>query len=103
MQSTAKKFDVYKHISFGTEFLGAQWDEERQLWRFQTAPVNDLSNVTEAEAEILVVSSAALNRPSVPHFKGLENYKGKVFHTAQWDHSYDLTNKKVCVIGTGEH
>ncbi|MBD8088366.1 NAD(P)/FAD-dependent oxidoreductase, partial [Limosilactobacillus sp. c11Ua_112_M] len=32
---------------------------------------------------------------------GLENFQGKVFHSQQWDHDYDLKGKRVAVIGTG--
>lgn len=32
---------------------------------------------------------------------GLESFKGRVFHSSQWDHSYDLDGKRVAVIGTG--
>lgn len=31
----------------------------------------------------------------------MEDYKGKVFHTARWDHSFDWSNKRVAVIGNG--
>ena len=42
-----------------------------------------------------------LNRPAYPKLKGIENFKGKAFHSARWDHDYDLTGKRVAVIGTG--
>ena len=32
---------------------------------------------------------------------GSATFDGPVFHTAQWDHSVDLTGKRVAVIGTG--
>lgn len=31
----------------------------------------------------------------------MEHYKGKVFHTAEWDHSFDWQGKRVAVIGNG--
>lgn len=36
--------------------------------------------------------------PAVP---GLADFKGKLLHTAAWDDSYDLRDKKVGVIGAG--
>ncbi len=36
-----------------------------------------------------------------PRLDGLENFQGKVFHSQQWDHDYDLKGKRVAVIGTG--
>jgi cyclohexanone monooxygenase len=37
----------------------------------------------------------------LPEIEGIRNFKGEVFHSARWNHEYDLTNKNVCVIGTG--
>lgn len=37
-------------------------------------------------------------RPSVP---GLDSFSGAAFHSAEWDHSCDLTGKRVAVVGTG--
>lgn len=42
-----------------------------------------------------------LNRAVVPQLKGLETFTGKTFHSSEWDHSFDLTDKRVAVIGTG--
>ena len=33
--------------------------------------------------------------------KGLDQFKGTTFHSAQWNHRYDLRGKRVAVIGTG--
>jgi cation diffusion facilitator CzcD-associated flavoprotein CzcO len=33
--------------------------------------------------------------------KMFEGFKGKVIHTAKWDSSIDLKNKRVAVIGSG--
>ena len=33
--------------------------------------------------------------------KGIEKFKGKVFHSAQWDVKHDYKNQKVALIGSG--
>jgi len=40
-----------------------------------------------------------LNQPMIPDFEGRETFGGKLMHTAQWDADYDLTGKRVVVIG----
>ena len=42
-----------------------------------------------------------LSEPSIPDFPGLDDFRGKVFHSARWEHGFDLTGKRVCVVGTG--
>lgn len=39
--------------------------------------------------------------PQIPHIKGIEKFKGKVFHSSKWEHDYDLNGKSVASIGTG--
>lgn len=33
--------------------------------------------------------------------RGLEEFEGEVFHSARWDHTVDLSGKRVGVIGNG--
>lgn len=47
------------------------------------------------------MASGPLHVPSIPTFPGQEKFKGQIFHSAQWDHDYDLTGKHVLSIGTG--
>lgn len=42
-----------------------------------------------------------LNTPKYPTDPTFKNFSGKVLHSARWDRSYDLTGKKIAVIGTG--
>ncbi len=40
-----------------------------------------------------------LNRAHIPPFKGLQLYTGKSMHSAQWDEKYDLSAKRVAIVG----
>ena len=42
-----------------------------------------------------------MRKPLIPDFKGLDKFKGKMFHSAQWDQDYDYRDKKVAIIGSG--
>ena len=55
----------------------------------------------EYGAPVLVWATGSLSEPSIPDFPGLEDFRGKVFHSARWEHGFDLTGKRVCVVGTG--
>lgn len=39
--------------------------------------------------------------PNKPAMYENTSFKGKIVHTAEWDHSLDLSNKTVAVVGTG--
>ncbi|KRX03723.1 hypothetical protein PPERSA_04231 [Pseudocohnilembus persalinus] len=46
-------------------------------------------------------SSGPLNILSYPNLEGLNEFQGKTFHSAHWDHKYNLKGKNVAVIGNG--
>ena len=52
-------------------------------------------------ARALVTGVGALHDARVPDLPGLGSFAGTAFHSANWDHTHDLTGRRVAVIGTG--
>src|SRR3546814_19918895 len=52
------------------------------------------------EANILVSAVGQLPRPAYPTFDVREQFRGRAFPSAHWDHTYDCAGKHVAVIGT---
>ena len=50
---------------------------------------------------MLIVATGQLNQPAIPDLPGRERFAGHSFHSARWDHGYDLRGKRVGVVGTG--
>ena len=90
-----EKYRLQNHTLLGCEIARMSWDEQQELWQIEDAAGNRYS------AQFVVSGMGALSTPSIPTLKGLEKFKGKVFHSQQWDHDYDLAGKRVAVIGTG--
>lgn len=95
LRHCARKYDLYRHIRFGTEVAGARFDDTAGLWRIDTARGDTLS------ARYLITATGQLNRPAIPRLPGIDSFQGPAFHSAQWRHDLDLTGKQVAVIGTG--
>lgn len=55
----------------------------------------------ELTTEFLVSAVGQLNVPSWPSIDGLDDFAGRVMHSARWDWSYDFTGKRVAIIGNG--
>ena len=55
----------------------------------------------ELTADVVVAAAGALSEPALPDIDGIDSFAGEIFHSARWDHDYDLTGKRVAVIGTG--
>lgn len=91
----ADKYGIRPHIQFNTEITTANFDKNQGNWKIQSASGEQIN------ADFLIAAVGQLNRPAYPKIKGIENFKGKSFHSARWNHEYDLKNKRVAVIGTG--
>jgi cation diffusion facilitator CzcD-associated flavoprotein CzcO len=96
LRHCADKYGITPHISFGTEVTGAEYDDETGTWRVFTAGTEH-----PITARALIAGMGPLHLPKIPDISGLERFRGKVFHSAEWDHGYDLSGKRVAVIGTG--
>ncbi|ULH17564.1 NAD(P)/FAD-dependent oxidoreductase (plasmid) [Deinococcus sp. KNUC1210] len=94
LKATADRFGVRPQIRFGHEVQRAEWDAGAARWRIQTSG-------GEYTARVLISGHGPLIQPKWPDLPGLDNFQGQKFHSARWDHSVDLTEKRVAVIGTG--
>lgn len=95
LEQCANRFGVREKIVFGAEAVRADWDETNQFWSVTTRDGQIFSG------RVLVSGMGGLHIPAYPALPGLDRFAGKTFHSARWDHSYDLADKRVAVIGTG--
>ena len=95
----ADAFDVRDRIRFETEVVSAAWSDTDARWAVTVRAADGTTSVLEANAVVSAVGQ--LNRPSYPDIPGVGSFEGPAFHSARWDHSVDLTAKRVAVIGTG--
>lgn len=61
------------------------------------------SEIEVVKAKVVVSCVGGLVEPKgwPDHIPGIENFQGKMFHSARWDESVDFTDKNVVVVGTG--
>jgi len=96
LRKCTDQYGLRPFIRFNSEVQAAKWDEQAGVWRVQ------LSGGRELVANVLISGMGGLSRPAYPiGVKGLESFRGKTFHSQDWDHDYDLKGKRVAVIGTG--
>lgn len=95
MRDCASKYGVTQFIRYNAGVASVTYDEGAQLWRL------NLKNGETVMARAVVSGVGALHLPAYPKIAGLENFKGRAFHSAQWDANYDLTAKTVAIVGTG--
>jgi cation diffusion facilitator CzcD-associated flavoprotein CzcO len=86
---------VRRFVRFGACVARAEYDDARAEWTVRT------SSGAVYRARALVSAMGALSNPAYPDIPGLERFEGRTFHSALWDHDFELTGKKVAVVGTG--
>ncbi|MDN5381822.1 MULTISPECIES: flavin-containing monooxygenase [Streptomyces] len=87
-------FGLRPHIRFHSEVTRMVWDTERLCWDIETTGGN-------LSADVVVSATGPLSDPRIPDIPGLDTFPGKIFHSARWDHDYDLAGKRVAMVGTG--
>lgn len=97
-QDVAEEHDIRKSIRFETEVTAMHYCNTAAQWTLDLATAQGSRKL---EANAVIVAVGQLNRPKMPDISGQENFHGESFHSACWDHSVDIGDKKVAIIGTG--
>ncbi|KMO71497.1 flavin-containing monooxygenase [Mycolicibacterium chlorophenolicum] len=82
-------------IRFDTEITGLSFDERAGVWTATTKGRKRFA------ARTVVLAAGPLADHKLPDIRGIDTYRGRTIHSAAWDHDFDVTGKRVAVIGTG--
>jgi cation diffusion facilitator CzcD-associated flavoprotein CzcO len=95
LAEVSSRFGVDRNLRLNSEITDAAFDAESGRW---TLTGND----GEAHSfDVLVTACGQLTRPAIPAIPGADEFAGRAFHSAEWDHDHDLDGREIAVIGTG--
>ncbi|HET8758821.1 MAG TPA: NAD(P)/FAD-dependent oxidoreductase [Solirubrobacteraceae bacterium] len=94
LRRCADDFGVRPHVRLGCAVESATWLEAERRWELETTQGT-------YRARILIAGMGPLTEPRIPEIPGLDGFEGEVWHSARWNHDYDLAGKRVASIGTG--
>lgn len=94
LQKVSDDFGVTPHLRLDHEVLDLTWIDEDQMWSLRTSE-------GEWAARVVVGAIGPFSEPANPHFEGIEDFRGEVQRSANWDHDRDWSGKRIGVIGTG--
>ncbi len=98
INGVADKYSIAAKTRFRTEVTRAHWDEASLRWIIDTERDGEQA---QFRAQFMIGAIGPLCEPNLPDIKGINDFGGKIIHTARWDSSYDFAGKRVAVIGTG--
>lgn len=90
----ARKYDLLDHIRFNSRVDKAVFDEGDGAWAIQ------LDDGTTAHHRVLISATGGLTEPNIPPLPGLDVFQGNWWHAGKWQHDFDLTGKRVAVVGS---
>ncbi|KAI1463054.1 monooxygenase [Daldinia caldariorum] len=102
----AQEYGLYGHIRFCSTAESATWDDELKKWNTHVRVAKgskDAEAISEytISSDFFVSAVGQLSQPKWPKIKGLNTFTGKTMHSATWDWTYDLKDKRIAVVGSG--
>ena len=91
---------MYKNTRFKAKVLGAHWDDQRAQWRIQ---IEDLgtSRRSAEHYDFVLTAIGHFNEWNLPDYPGINEYKGHLRHSSNWDPEFDPVGKRIATIGNG--
>jgi 4-hydroxyacetophenone monooxygenase len=99
LQSTAKDLGLGECVRFRSEVTEARFDEAAAEWSLTVRSAGGAETTEVVDGIVCAVGQ--LNRPSFPALQGRERFSGPSFHSAAWDDTVELADRRVAVIGSG--
>ena len=87
------RYQLRPSTKLGDEAVSAVWDETAKSWTVTTA------SGAAYTGDAVIGALGQLNRPNWPEIPGKDAFQGAITHSAEWDHSIDMTGKRVGIIG----
>ncbi|AVT32058.1 cyclohexanone monooxygenase [Plantactinospora sp. BC1] len=96
IRHVADRFDLRRHVRFGTRVVAVHHDERTRVWRVRTDQGRPVT------ARFCVLATGCLSVAKTPEIPGIDSFAGPVYHTARWPHDgVDFTGLRVGLVGTG--
>lgn len=94
-EQCAQRYDLAPNLKLNTEIASAHWDADNTSWQLTTTAGERFT------FDVVVSAIGLFTQPVLPDLVEQEAFTGTLMHTARWDHSVDLQDARVAVLGTG--
>ena len=95
LERVASEHGLDDHLVANTGVTSLEWSDLHQRWSIRT------DRGTTLVFDVVVSAVGMLDVPNVPEIAGVDRYRGRAFHSSEWDHSKSVAGERVASIGTG--
>ncbi|XP_070549419.1 dimethylaniline monooxygenase [N-oxide-forming] 2-like [Ptychodera flava] len=97
IQNYAEYFNLEKHIRFNTNVIDVQRNNNGKYWKLQIKDKDD--KLSTEEFDYVMICTSVYNRPFIPSYPGLGNYRGTKIHANKYREPKRFLGQKVIVVG----
>jgi cation diffusion facilitator CzcD-associated flavoprotein CzcO len=95
LEHVAERYNLLPSIRLNTGVVSAVFDDATNRWTIRTDDGKVYS------AKYFITALGLLSATNLPEVKGLDKFKGEIFHTSRWPKDASVKGKRVGVMGTG--
>jgi cation diffusion facilitator CzcD-associated flavoprotein CzcO len=95
LENVAADNELADHLVPRTRVSTMCWSDDDRRWTVTTA------DGATHEFDAVVTAVGMLDVPNIPDIPGADRFRGRAFHSSNWDHSRSTAGERVASIGTG--
>lgn len=96
MRFVADKCDMWPHIQLNTEIVDARYLAESGCWQVTTGTGERFT------CKYFISGMGMISQPMLPNIKGMDRFKGPIFHSSRWpQEELKYAGKRIGIIGAG--
>ena len=95
LERVAADHDLAGHLRAHTRVTTLRWSDADQRWTVTT------DDGATREFDVVVSAVGMLDVPFIPDIPGADRFRGRIFHSSNWDHSKSTAGERIASIGTG--
>lgn len=98
LQTVARKYDLYSHISFNTKIKEADWQEDSGQWLLTFENEETIA----AKYYIHAANEGQGHVGNIPNIPGMNEFQGSLMHALECRaDDWDFKGKRIAIIGNG--
>ena len=95
LEKVAAENRLTDHLEARTRVSTLRWSDIDRRWTVQT------DDGATHQFDAVVTAVGMLDVPNIPDIPGTKRFRGRAFHSSQWDHSKSTAGERVASIGNG--
>jgi cyclohexanone monooxygenase len=95
LEKVATDHGLGAHLRQRTRVTTLRWSDSEQRWALTTG------DGATHDFDVVVSAVGMLDVPHIPEIPGAERFRGRIFHSSNWDHAKSTAGERVASIGTG--